>query len=824
MLLREWRGGQLPLIALATALSVTIIAAVSLVADRVERGLLSESASFLAADLALDSGIRLPDKYMQEAQEAQLKTAVTAYFPSMVYYRDTNHLAAVKAVSDNYPLRGNLTVSDEAFAVSEDGFRTISSAPEPGEVWVDERLLPLLGAQLGDLIEVGRKQLKMTQVIISEPDRGTGFSLIGARVLMNFADLKDADLIKEGSQIGWRLLIAGTADRVNEYEKQIERIADPHVRPIRPDQVEERLGQAVGRGRSFLILAGIVGLLLSGLVLALTGRRYAEQQTDRVALMKCWGCRSSYVRSIYLLQILVIGLVAALAGTVLGWVVHLGLLAAVHDLLPASLPEPGWLPLIIAFSCAPLCLAGFVVPSIYHLPGIPPLKVLRRDLGTGRLGNYQRVVWGVLALLSMAMLYSGQWRIPAYFFVGLIVVVIAVVVIGMLLFRIIRQLTRWSGSGWRLGVANLLRYRDQTVLQMIAFGIGIMLLLVITAVRTSLLDEWQLQIPESAPNHFLINVENHEREGIGNLIAANGLTQQPWYPMLRSRLISINGEELTEQQLQQTSGVNREVNLSWSRDLPAGNRLVSGQWWSYADQQLPVPQVSVEQEIAGELNIEVGDFLLFSLAGINLSAEVRSIRNLNWNSMNPNFFFIFAPGVLEKFETTWITSAHIPRDKRLVVSKLLKTFPTVLVISLEEALKNIRSIIDQASSGLQLIFVLILLCGLLVFIAATAISFEERARQLALLRTLGASRRLLLGATLAEFAALGLVSGLVAAAGAEACLMLLQYFTFELQVQVHPWLWLAGTFGGMAVVAMLGILRIWPLFGAPPIRSLLSRD
>ena len=804
---------------LATTLAVAIICGITLLADRVERGLLSETASFLAADLAIASGIEIPEKYALLAQRRGLQTALTAEFPSMVFHRDTNHLAVVKAVGDHYPLRGELLVAERAFvAAAESGQQKMSQAPRPGEVWVDERLLPLLDAEIGDQIEIGRLSLRMSRVLLSEPDRGTGFALVGARVLMNLEDLQAADLIKPGSRVGWRLLLAGDAGALRRYREEVEEQLSVHQQLLEPHRSEERLAAAVARGRGFLVLAGIIGLLLAGVVLGLSSKLYADRHIDQIALMKCWGLSSRRVRALLLWQLLSIGTVAAVAGVLLGWIVHLGLLAAVQELLPRQLPSAGLLPMAIAALAGPLCLAGFALPALWHLPAVSPLRVLRRDIPVGPVGGGMRLSLGALTICALAVLYARQFLLPLYLLAGLAAMLVLIMLLGLLLLRLARHFSRWSGSSWRLAVAGILRHRNQSLLQLTAIGLGTMLLMIITLVRGSLVDEWRMQVPPDAPNHFLVNVASWERAEIDAILGQRGLRAEPWYPMVRGRLLSIDGDVLEADHLRNSPAVDREVNLSWSSELPVGNRIVAGRWW--ADGEASAGELTVESELAEELEISVGDQLQFSVGGIAVDGRVVGIRELDWNSMNPNFFMLFAPGTLEQFDVNWISSLNIPSAQRRVVSDILQAHPTVMMVSLEEALRNIRSIIAQATRGLEMIFALVSICGLLVFFAATALSHEQRIRENALLRALGAQRGFLLRSVAVEFALLGAVAGVIAALGAELSVALLQRQVFDMQAAPHPTLWLAGPLAASVGLMLLGLWRLYPLSRVPPMWAL----
>ncbi len=817
LLRRDWRGGQLALVAVAVTLSVAIIAGVALLADRVERGLVREMGSFLAADLAVRSGVAVPDAFRAEAAAIALNQAETAEFSSMVFHGDSSHLASVKAVSPTYPLRGQLILSDQPFDSDSSRYEYRTRAPEPGKVWVEERLLPLLGAELGDFIEVGDVALQVERVLLQEPDRGTGLSLVGARVMMNLDDLASSGLIQPGSRVEYQLLVSGSAAQVEGFETWAEANASVHQDVRRPERAEQRVTRTVDRGRRYLLLAGTVGLLLAGVAQALASFRYAQRHIAEAALIKSWGASRGEVRRLYLGQIALLGLLTALVGLALGWGLHWLLLAAVREFLPVELPAAGAMPYLVAAASGLLCLAGFTLPSLWHLPNISPMRVLRRDLDTRPLSGVRRALWGAATLILLLSFYAADLELVSGFLAGLAAVVLLLGLFAYLfLYRLGSRYGHWYGSYWRLAMANLLRRPNQTSLQLIAFSFGLMLLLVMVMMRTSLLDEWRLQIPEDAPNHFLINVAGGELDDINARLAQRNLAADAWYPMVRGRLTHLNGEDITERR--GVEGLRRELNLTWSDIMPSDNQLVAGTWWPAEPSDRVL--VSIEQEMATELGAGLGDQLTFSLGGLELEAEISSLRSLNWDSMNPNFYMIFAPGTLDDFAPTWITSLNIPAAERLVVSDILRAHPTVLVLSLDAVIERIRGVIKQATRGLEMIFALVLGCGLLVFYAAIAASFEERAQEVAILRTLGAGQRLILAAVAAEFAALGALSGLVAACASELTLWVLQVLVFELPLRFHPWIWLTAPLAGALFIGVLGVLRTRGLIRTPPMQSL----
>lgn len=829
LLWRDWRGGQLSLVVSALVLAVTVVTAVSLFADRVERGLNAQISSFLASDLAVRAGIPIEPRFYDKASEVGLETADIARFRSMVFAGDDSHLASVKVVTKSYPLRGELELSADLEGVS---VARVARGPEAGEAWVEARLFNLLNIKMGDEIEVGYAKLKVTQLIINEPDRGTGFGATGARVMMSWEDLERSQLVRPGSRISYSLLLSGNNPQITTYQDWYEQQHQPdeqHFRLVTPENAEEQLADALQRGRAFLLLSGTIGVLLAGLAMALASQRYASRLTDQVALMKAWGVSSSAVRRSQFVRLSLIALVSTFIGILLGWLSHTFLLELAKGFLEIELPAPGSRPFVVATATGIICVLGFALPALWHLPSIAPLRVLRRDLPTSLIGNGKRWLIGISALLLLASWYSQSVVTGALFLLALFALFAVCGIVALQVLRLLKNMGQWQGSYIRLGLANLWRRRGQTMIQLVGFSATLMLLLVVTGMRTNLIAEWQAQLPKDTPSHFLFNVATAEVDPIKDLLALEGATTTPWYPMVRGRLVTINGEDITPQRLARSGGLRREVNFTQSSQVPSGNNVVEGKWWSQPPSQL---EFSIEQEVASEIDLKVGDRVGFSVGGLRFDARLANIRSVQWQSMTPNFYIVFYPGALDKYAPNWVTAvragAPIQTEQAQLlrqasfVPKIVRNYPTAVVLELNDVVARIRDIISRVTQGLELILLLVLACGAMVLFAAIGVSFDERLRENAILRTLGSSRKMVLGALAVEYAALGAIAGLIAAMGAELVLYFVQLEVFSLDPQWHPNLWLLGLFSGIVVITALGLWRSRQIITVPPLHSLRS--
>ena len=820
LLKRDWKGGQLSLIAFSLILAVAVVTSIAMVADRVEKALNRETSSFLAADLVVNSSKVFSASYLQQAKEKNLQTAKILQFSSMLFNGDESNLASVKAVENAYPLRGKLTVSDVAFTADESDWEKTTDTPKPGEVWVGERLMPLLNIKLGDEVEIGQAKLKATKIIVSEPDGAIGFSAFGARVLMNMADIESSKVIQPGSRVQYKLLLAGEERDINEFSQWVKAQESPHERIITPRDSQENLQSTLDKGRQFLLLAGSVGVMLAAIALALASNRYAQRHINQVALLKSWGQSARQVRRLYVLQCSILAFIATLIGLAIGWVIHEVLMRSVSELLPQGIPKAGYKPLLTAFVTGISCLLGFALPALWHLPTVSPLRVLRRDVDVSLASYSTRFLIGFSIIFLLVVWYSESLSLAIYFLGGLLTVSLVTGLFGYFILALGKSVAHWAGSSWKLALANLWRRRSQTLLQMVAFSSTILLLLVMLTVRTSLIDDWTAKMPDDAPNHFVVNVAPYEVDPVDALLKKESFESQSWYSLVRARLTQINGVNLTEEQQRNSESVRREVNLSTSDELPLDNKIVEGKWWNELNGSAIEKGVSIEEEVARDLNLQLGDSVTFSVGGQNLLSKITSIRSLKWENMQPNFYFLFPKGVLNNYPNMSITSVYIPRQKKTVVNDVLKLYPTIAVIDLDEIINTIKKIIDKVTLGLELILLLVLVCGSVVMFAAISSSFDERQQESAILRTLGSSRNTILSVLGIEFFLLGLLSGLIAAIGAEAVIYLLQTYMFRIPHEFHPNIWLLGPIGGALLIGLLGLWRSREIVTVPPLQSL----
>ena len=819
MAARDWRAGELLLLVAALVIAVGTVTAISLFVDRLHQALIDESAHMLAADRYISSSEPLPEAFVTLAHARGLATAQVMVFPSMVFAGDDrNQLVSVKAVDTGYPLRGKLIVADAPFVRGT----PTTQLPAPGEVWLDSRLFPALRIKPGDTVEVGMAALKVTRVLVSEPDRGGSFFDLGPRLLMNLADVPATEVVQPGSRLSYRLLLAGAEDALEALKPDLELDAGHRWVGIR--DASPRVGSALDRAESFLLLGGLLGVLLAGVAVALSAHRYAKRHYDHVGVLKTLGATPSAIARGYLGLLLLVGSIAICVGLVVGGALHFAIVQALGALVTVELPMPGPRPFLVGAATGLVCTLAFALPPLIHLRSISPMRVIRRDFGSTDVSRW--LTYGMAAAGSLGLLvwYTGSLMLTLWTLLGTVGVLALFGAMAMLLLRGSGLVGMQATSLWRLALAGLQRRHRETVAQILIFGLAIMLLAVLTLLRTALLDDWRAQIPPDTPNHFVMNIMPEERAEIDRMIGSVSNRTGDSYPIIRGRVTALNGVDAKLLDDEREAGgddqgtrLGSERNLTWAVDPPADNVLTAGEWWANDETRA---LVSLEDEYAVEFGIKVGDQLVFDVGGSSVSAQVASLRKLDWESMQPNFFIIFSPGVLQDFPATFMTSFHLTREHKPFLNELLSRFPTITVLEVDAIIEQVQRIVDRVTQAVELILGLVLVSGCLVLLASIQASRDARESEHALIRALGGTQRLIRGALTIEFGVLGGLAGLVAVLGAEITVAVLHLQVFNLPVSLHPWLWVLAPTAGAVLIGGVGLLGTRRLVATPPMRVL----
>jgi putative ABC transport system permease protein len=822
LLWRDWRAGELTLLLTSLVIAVGTVTTITLFIDRLQQALISESSSFLAADRVISSSAPAPDEWLAKAAELGLEQAEHLSFLSMVFSEERAQFSSVKAVSSAYPLRGKLIVSDTPFV----GGEVIRSGPAKGEVWLESRLMPSLDLAVGDLLDVGSASFVISRVLIKEPDRGGGFNNLGPRVLMNLDDVPLTQVVQPGSRLTYRYLFAGDKDLLQEFDEWVKPQLGRDYRSYGVKQGTQGIGKTLERAERFLLLGGLLGVILAGVAIALSAQRFSIRHYDHVAIMKSLGATSARIDLLYTFIFVTIGILATLIGSLVGWISQLGVVELLAPFIPVELPDPGIRPFLVGAVTGFVCLLAFALPPILKLRAISPIRVLRRDLGDQTIKSRINWVFGITGTWLLMWWYSEDIQLTLFIFAGSLLAILSLATIAWLLLRSGRVLGMQAGSVWRLALAGMQRRGQENTMQILVFGLAIMLLLILVLVRTAVINEGQAQIPEDAPNHFVINIAPDEVAPINNLLQQHNLQSQPLYPMISGRIMEINGNDTKElddkrrEDIQEQPGprASSSRNLTWMQSLPEDNRIIAGEWWP--DEYVGETLVSLEQDLAVSNNLAVGDELIFSIRDRQLTARVSSIRSVKWDNMKPNFYIIFSPGELQSFPSTYMTSFFLEKDQKLFLNELLGAYPTITVLEVDAIIEQIQTIISQVTLAIELVLSLILISGGLVLLASIQASMDERFHQHAILRTLGASQKLVLGSLLVEFSVLGLFAGILATLGAEVTVYGLQTEIFELEYTSHIWLWLLGPLTGAILIGVLGTVATRRVVQVPPIAIL----
>ncbi len=818
MLRRDWRAGELYVLTLALIIGVSSMTAVGFFADRVDKTLTQESSQLLGADLLITSTRPLPDHYGQEAQRRKLSTATVTQFPSMVTSGDVSQLVMVKAVTEGYPLRGKLYLSDP---LDQSGERAATRIPDPGTLWLDEKLLVQMSVTHGDLLEIGVSELMADAFIAREPDHSVGFIHVAPRVIMNDADLHDTELIQKGSRVTYQLLVAGDFSEVNAYRNWIEQeiTAVERVEGIRDASPEIR--SALERAEKFLNLAALICVVLAAAAIALAVRQFTQRHLDSCAIMRSMGASQSGLSRLFLFYFIVLGIIASLIGCLIGYMAHEILTAWLSQLVETTIPLPDWSPAAQGFLISMALLLGFALPPILNLRSVPALRVLRRDIAPNRSG-VTSYLFGLTVLSLLFVWKAGSLQLGLYTVIGFIIAVVSFGLIGWLMINVLSGLRHQTGGIWRHGFANIRRRTISSIVQAVSLGLGFMALLILTLVQDNLIEDWHTALPPDAPNHFLINIQPDQLSQLGEFFNRYSTPSPSFYPMVRGRLIGINGQKVTPEDYKDPHAANhlrRDFNLSWSTELPQDNVLSQGHWWD-AEQHNAEPLLSLETGIANTLNVKLGDQLTFDIAGEPFSATISSLRNVEWDSFRVNFFVIASPGFLENYPINYITSFYISPSETTMMHELVKTFPNILDIDVAAIVTQVQVMIQQVSQAIEFVFLFTLLAGFIVLYAAIEAAQDERIYEAAILRTLGARRTHLIRAWATEFVILGGLAGLFASVGASLLGYIIGEHVLHLTYVFNPWIWVTGICTGIASVLIMGLIGTRATLTTPPLLTL----
>ncbi|MCC6532542.1 MAG: FtsX-like permease family protein [Burkholderiales bacterium] len=814
LLARMLRAGELTLLAIALALAVASMATVALFTDRTRLALEQEANRLLGADLVFTSSRPLDAELLREARWRGLNAISTLSFRSMVVRANASHLAEITAVEPGYPLRGSTRIS--AGRGSDD--RLPSAIPEAGTIWGDERLVGQLDLRVGDRIGLGNRDFVLAAMLTQDPSLTLSVLGLGPRVVMARADVESTGLIAPGSRVVHRLLVAGERAAVESYRtwagsRLPQGVRLEGVRDARPE-----IRGALERAERFMSLAALAAVALATVAVMLAARRFHDRQLDVCAMLRCLGASQWRVFRLELVQLLGVGALASVAGAVLGYLGQAVLGQWLTAVIGIGLPQPGLGAALRAAALGLVLMLSFGLPPLLSLRRIPALRVLRREIGVPAAAGAGAYALGGACVAALVLWHAGDLRLGSYVLVGCLATLLAAAMLTWGSLRLLNATRRGAGVSWRYGLASLRRRPVATVWQVVALSLGLTAVLTLTLIRADLLHAWQGNLPADAPNRFLVNIQPDQSASLREILRARLGSVPALYPMVRARLVAINGNAVDANRYAEDRArrlVEREFNLSWTNDLPAHNRISAGAWHRPGSSSL-----SVEEGIARTLGIRLGDRLTYDVAGARFEAPVTSLRRVEWDSFRVNFFVIGSPELLAGQPSTYITSFHLPPGAAAVVNELIGRFPNVVVIDVAALVSQVQEMIEQVSRALTFIFVFTVAAGILVLYAGIVSTHDERVREVAIMRTLGANRAQVLRAHATEFGLIGALAGLFAAAAASALGYVLAINVLGLPYRSDPMVWGLGLLAGVLGVGGAGLFLTRRVLATPPLTSL----
>ena len=808
MLLRDWRAGELGVLAAALVIAVASVTSVGFFADRVGQALERDAHQLLGADLVLVADHPWSTQIADRLRSAQHAEAVN--FISMALKDGQSQLAGVKAVSENYPLRGRLRIAPAPGApdaIAERG-------PAAGTVWIEERLVSALQAPTGSHLKLGNSTLRVAAVLTLEPERTASFFNIAPRLMMNLADVPATGLVQTGSRISYYLYAAGERQQIARLAKDLEPMLGRGERIDTLESGRPDVRASVERARRFLGLTALLAAVLAGVAIALGTRRFVERHLDGCAVMRCLGATQARLLSLHAAEFLLLAVLACTAGALVGYGAQGAIGAALAEVIRAELPPPTPGPALQGFFVGLVLLLGFALPPLLQLKNVPALRVMRREAGAPKGNALAGYGVGLALLAGLLVWQAGDTKLGVYVVGGFAG---AVVVFFLAAWAALRALSRVrvGSRALRYGLANLRRHARGNAVQVASLALGLTAVLLLTFTRNDLVDAWRRAAPPDAPNRFVLGVQPDQLAPVKDFLRTRAIGEPEFYPMVRGRLVQVNRRAVNEGDYTEERArrlVEREFNLSYMEAPPAHNAISAGRWTSDG--------LSVEEGIAERLGWKLGDELVFNVGGETFSGPITSLRRVRWDSMKVNFFVITPPQMLQKFATSYISAFRVEPGREAALNELAVTFPNLTLVDIGAALRQAQAVIDQLIAAVQFIFLFALGAGLLVLYSALAATEDERRREAAVMRVYGASRAQVAGSQRVEFLAMGLLAGILATLGASVIGQILARRVFELNLPPSATLMIVGPLAGLALLSLNAWLSSRKVLRASPALTL----
>ena len=846
---RDARAGELRLLVLAVALGVASLSSVSFLADRLNAGLLRDAGQLLGGDAVVVSDQPTPTAFIKQAKMLGLATVTTLSFPTMARGETSaedssvgkSRLIALKVVDEGYPLRGQLkfalSISSETTHANQ-GTKApapqdtetnaskqahLNKIPQPGEVWVEASALDALGLEVGGYLWLGDKRLSVGAVLLQEPDRGAGFMNFAPRVMMHRADLDATGLVQPASRITWRFAVVGEPEIVERFVTWAqEHVKLPQVRGVRVESLSTgrpEMRQTLDRAGKFLNLVALLAALLSAVAVALAARSFASKHLDDCAMLRVLGLSQKQIAMSYCGEFVCVGLFASVIGLLLGYCVHFVFVQLLAGLVETALPPATWWPVVYGLATGLTLLLAFGLPPVLQLASVPALRVIRREVGEPKAVTWIVSAVGLLGFAVLLVVASRDLMLGLMVvggFAGAALVFAGMAWLAVKLLR--RSVTEGQSPTWLMLATRQISARPAyAMVQVSALAVGLLALALLVLLRTDLISSWRNATPATAPNRFVINIQPAQSQAFLDTLKNAGVQKFDWYPMVRGRLVAVNSQGVSAQDYSEERAkrfVDREFNLTFSDTLPDHNPIISGEW-----QPEEPNAMSVEELLAKTLGLKLGDVLRFDMAGVLYESRITSIRHVDWTSMRINFFVIFPRSQMDDVPTTYIAAFRAPETQGFDNS-LVKQFPNVTNVDMGAALQQVQGVLEQVVGAVEFLFLFTLATGLVVLFAAVTATREERAREYAVLRALGASNRLLAQVQRAELAGVGALAGFLATSVAVAMGWGLARYAFEFSWNPSPWVPLLGAVVGALLALAAGWWGLREVLNRPVVQTL----
>ena len=823
---RDARAGELRLLVLAVALGVASLSSVSFLADRLNAGLLRDAGQLLGGDAVVVSDQPTPSAFIKQAKTLGLKAVATLSFPTMARGETSaednsagkSRLIALKVVDDGYPLRGRLK-----YASSDDSPKSIKKIPQPGEVWAEASALDALGLQVGGQLWLGDKRLSVGGVLLQEPDRGAGFMNFAPRVMMHRADLDATGLVQPASRLTWRFAVVGEPETVERFVTWAqEQVKLPQVRGVRVESLatgRPEMRQTLDRAGKFLNLVALLAALLSAVAVALAARSFASKHLDDCAMLRVLGLSQRQIAMSYCGEFVCVGLFASVIGLLLGFCVHFVFVELLAGLVETALPAATWWPVIYGLATGLTLLLAFGLPPVLQLASVPALRVIRREVGEPKAVTWVVSAVGLIGFAILLVVASRDLLLGLMVvggFAGAVLVFAGMAWLAVKLLR--RSVTEGKSPAWLMLATRQISARPAyAMVQVSALAVGLLALALLVLLRTDLISSWRNATPANAPNRFVINIQPAQSQAFLDVLKQANVNNFDWYPMMRGRLVAVNSQGVSAQDYSEERAkrfVDREFNLTFSDTLPDNNPIISGEW-----QPEEPNAMSIDELLAKTLGLKLGDVLRFDMAGVLYESRITSIRHVDWTSMRVNFFVIFPRSQMDDVPTTFIAAFRAP-ELQGFDNNLVKQFPNVTNVDMGAALQQVQGVLEQVVGAVEFLFLFTLATGLVVLFAAVTATREERAREYAVLRALGASNRLLAKVQRAELAGVGALAGFLATSVAVAMGWGLARYAFEFSWNPSPWVPLVGAVVGALLALAAGWWGLREVLSRPVVQTL----